>query len=113
MRIPPRINNKKEVKPSAEAILNKQIGTLAHIVTSSKDIKDNDDDPPCYKAKQEYVKRLRSGSSHFMNTATYSKLGSIPQPIVFKITEYGKSLKEITAIAGTSTISNPAPRAGE
>lgn len=105
--------NKTEVKPSAEAILDKQIGTLAHIVASSEDIKDNDDNPPCYEAKQEYIKRLNSGSSHFLNTATYRKIGSIPQPIVFKITEYGKSLKETTTIAGTSSIANPAPRAGE
>ncbi len=106
-------SNKKEIKPSAEDILNKQIGNLAYIVASSEEIMDNGNNPPCYEAKQEYVKKLKSGTSHFLNSATYSKLGDIPQPIIFKITEFGISLKETTAVAGTSSIANPAPRAGE
>lgn len=106
-------DNKKEIKPSAEAILDKQISNYAHIVASSNEIKNDDKNPPCYEAKQQYIKKLKSGSSHFLNTATNRKDGSIPQPIVFKITEYGKSLKETTTVAGSSTIANPAPRAGE
>lgn len=105
-------NNKKEIKPSAEAILNKQIGNNAHIIASSNEIKNDGKNPPCYEAKQEYIKKLKSGSSHFLNTATHSKVGSIPQPIVFKISEYGKTLKENATVAGTISISNPAPRAG-
>ena len=106
-------SNKKEVLPCAESILDKQIGSLAHIVASSEEIKDNDKNPPCYQAKQQYINRLKSGSSHFLNTATNSKVGNIPQPIVFKINEYGKTLKEVTTVAGTSSIANPAPRAGK
>lgn len=105
-------DNKKEIKPSSENILDKQIGFKAHIVASSNEIKNDDNNPPCYEAKQEYVKRLKVGSSHFLNTATLSKVGSIPQPIVFKITENGKTLRENATVAGTSSISNPAPRAG-
>ena len=39
-------------------------------------------------------------------------MGSISQPIVFKINENGKTLRENAMVAGTSSISNPAPRAG-
>jgi hypothetical protein len=105
-------DNKKEIKPSAEAILNKQIGFVANVVASSNDIKNDGNNPPCYEAKQQYIKKLNAGSSHFLNTATHNKVGSIPQPIIFKINENGKTLKEITTVAGTLSISNPAPRAG-
>lgn len=104
--------NKKEIKQSAETILNKQIGNYAHVVTSSNEIKNDDKNPPCYEAKQQYIKKLKAGSSHFLNTATHSKEGNIPQPIVFKINEYGKTLRENSIVAGTFSISNPAPRAG-
>lgn len=105
-------DNKKEIKPSAETILSKQIGNLAHVVASSDEIKNDDNNPPCYEAKQQYIKKLKAGSSHFLNTTTHSKLGCIPQPIIFKINENGKTLMEKNVIAGTSSISNPAPRAG-
>ncbi len=105
-------DNKKEIKPSAEAILDKQIGNAAHIVASSNEIKNDDNNPPCYEAKQQYIKKLKSGSSHFLNTAMHSKVGNIPQPIVFKISENGKTLREISTVAGASSVSNPAPRAG-
>ena len=105
-------DNKQEIMPSSEAILNKQLGEKAHIVASSNEIKDDGKNPPCYEARKQYIKILKSGSSHFLNTATYSKEGGIPQPIVFKIDGYGKRLKDITPVAGTSSISNPAPRAG-
>lgn len=105
-------DNKEEIKPSAEAILDKQIGNSAHIIASSNEIKDDNNNPPCYEAKLQYIKKLKSGSSHFLNTDTHSKVGSIPQPIVFKITANGKTLREISTVAGASSISNPAPRAG-
>ena len=106
-------DNKEEIKPSAEAILNKQIGNFAHIVASSDEIKDDGKNPPCYEAKQQYIKKLKAGSSHFLNTASHSKVGSIPQPIIFKINENGKTLVENATVAGTQSISNPAPRAGK
>ena len=81
-------------------------------IASSNEIKNDDNNPPCYEAKQQYIKKLNSGSSHFLNTATHSKVGNIPQPIVFKINENGKTLREISTVAGASSISNPAPRAG-
>ena len=105
-------DNKNEIKPSAEDILNKQIGNSAHIIASSNEIKNDNNNPPCYEAKQQYIKKLKSGTSRFLNTATHRKVGNIPQPIVFKIDEYGKTLKENATVAGATSISNPAPRAG-
>lgn len=106
-------DNKKEIQPSAKAILNKQISNHDHIVVSSDEIKNDDKNPPCYEAKQQYVKMLKADSTHFLNTATHSKIGNIPQPIVFKINEYGKTLVENVTKAGILSISNPAPRAGQ
>jgi len=106
-------SNKEEIKQSAETILNKQIGNYAHVVASANEIKNDDKNPPCYEAKQQYIDKLKTGSTHFLNTATHSKVGGIPQPIIFTINENGKTLKESTTLAGTSSISNPAPRAGQ
>lgn len=92
--------------------MDKQIGNYAHIIASSNEIKNDNNNPPCYEAKQQYVKKLKSDSSHFLNTATHSKVSSIPQPIVFKINENGKTLRENATVAGASSVSNPAPRAG-
>lgn len=105
-------SNKIEIKPSAETILNNQIGNYAHIIASSNEIKDDNINPPCYEAKLQYIKKLKSGSSRFLNTATHCKVGNIPQPIIFKIDEYGKTLKENAIIAGVTPLLNPAPRAG-
>ncbi len=106
-------DNKKEILQTAEIILCQQLGNSAHIIASSNEIRDDGNNPPCYEAKQQYIKQLKAGVSHFLNTATHSKHGSIPQPIVFKINENGKILKASTTVAGASSISNPAPRAGK
>ena len=82
-------------------------------MASSNEIKNDDNNPPCYQAKQQYIKKLKSGSDHFVNTATHNKVGNIPQPIVFKISETGKKLLALTSVAGASSIANPAPRAGQ
>ena len=50
-------DNKNEIKPSAEDILNKQIGNSAHIIASSNEIKNDNNNPPCYEAKQQYIKK--------------------------------------------------------
>lgn len=105
-------DNKEEVKPSAETIMKKQVGTMSYVIASSKEIKDDDDNPPCYEAKKEYKKRL-SNADNFLNTATNDIKNKIPQPIVFKIDKHGKRLATPIVKASESTISRPAPRAGE
>lgn len=59
----------------------------AWVVSSSKKILDDTDNPPHYEAKQEYVAKLGS-SSKFLNTAVHPK-ESKPEPIEFEITSAG------------------------
>jgi hypothetical protein len=106
-------SNKDEIVSSATDILNLQIGNKAFIVASSNDIKDDDNNPPCYKAKQEYKKQLKT-KDNFVNTTVDHNENSVPQPIVFYIDEYGKRKEEFNSnIAGASTYTRPAPRAGK
>lgn len=57
------------------------------IIASSKVIKNNDDNPPHYKAKQEYLKKL-DNKEDFLNTANEPNQNE-PEPIEFEITETG------------------------
>jgi hypothetical protein len=87
------------------AILDYKRGT-AKVIASSKEIKDNDDNPPHYKAKQQYIKKVKV--ENFLNTETYNKKGKTPQPIVFEITKQGpmfpKKTEGSAAVAGTSAL---------
>lgn len=57
------------------------------VIASSKEILDNDDNPPSNVAKKLYVKKV--GKDNFLNTSTAIKVGKTPQPIVFEITPQG------------------------
>jgi hypothetical protein len=82
----------------------------AQIIASSVKIIDNDNNPPCYQAKQEYVKKV--GDGKFKNTAIH-KNEKAPQPLVYTITEDDGLMLEKTAVAAAATIlSSSAPRAG-
>lgn len=107
-------SNKKEVQHSADTIMNHQIGNNSYLVTSSEEIKNNDDkqDPPSYKAKKEYLKRLKD-EDRFLNTATDDVQNNVPQPIVFKVDEHGKRKVSVIRALGSSATSKPAPRAGK
>lgn len=106
-------NKKDEVCESAEEILARQIGDRSYIIASSKEIKEEDQDPPSYQAKKEYKKRLKT-KDNFRNTAVDHKVNVIPQPIVFYIDKHGKRKKEYnTEAAGNSVYNRPAPRAGK
>lgn len=56
--------------------------------------------------------RFLDDKDNFYNTATDKIINGIAQPIVFKINDRGKRKITATAIAGESSISRPAPRAG-
>lgn len=86
-------NNKEKVLQSAEDVLNHQIGNDAYIVSSSKVIKDEKPNPPCFEARKEYKKRLKT-TSNFLNTATYNKENNIPQPIEFNIKKTVITIRE-------------------
>ena len=60
---------------------------IAKVIASCKEIKNNADNPPHYKAKEQYVKKVKD--ENFWNTATKIKVGTTPQPIIFEITKQG------------------------
>ncbi len=77
----------------------------AKVIASSKKILNNDDNPPHYKAKEQYVKKVTA--ENFFNTSTKYVKGVTPQPIVFEVTKYGPVLQPekigTATAAGTST----------
>ena len=105
-------SNKDEVKDSATTILGKQL-PYAHIVTSCTSIKNLDPKavpPPSEEAVKEYKKQLKSGDDHFLNTE--DEYNATKMPIVFKITEYGKTKMKQAVPSIESVVNKPAPRAG-
>lgn len=83
-------SNKDEVQPTSIDVLNKQLGDDAFIVSSSEEIKDDDEETPLpsYRAKKEYRKHLKT-KSKFLNTATDKCIDGISQPIAFSIDDDG------------------------
>lgn len=75
--------------------------TNAKVVATCKEIKNNEDNPPHFKAKQEYVKKV--GESNFINSHDHFEKHDLP--IVFEINDFGhtllkKSLASATGISG-------------
>jgi hypothetical protein len=60
----------------------------AFIVSSSKSIKDDDSDPPCWGAKKEYLSILKGVKGAFFCTGEYPDEKS-PEPLEFKISKEG------------------------
>ena len=81
----PMSEEEKPAKASLK-ILDYKRGS-AKVISSCKEIKNDDDNPPHYRAKQEYIKKV--SSNNFLNTATHIKIGKTPQPIIFEITSQG------------------------
>lgn len=84
----------------------------ARVIASSKDIIQNDDNPPHYEAKKQYVNKV--GVDNFLNTETFAKVGKTPQPIIFEVTNQGPmhpKKKEGSAINAASgalgVVNNP------
>lgn len=92
------------VRTSLQALDYKRLG--AKVIASSKQIKDDEDNPPHYEAKQEYVKKV--GSTNFLNTEVYEVKGRTPQPIVFEVTCQGpvkaKVLEGAAKAVGSASI---------
>jgi hypothetical protein len=76
----------KTPKDSSLTILNKRVGK-GKIIASCKPIKKNDDNPPHYQAKNEYVKKLDK-KEDFIELAKEPK-ESEPKPVIFKVTAQG------------------------
>ncbi|MFR2765354.1 MAG: hypothetical protein ACLTA4_07310 [Clostridium sp.] len=73
-----------------EAFLEKS-KNKAFVISSSKKIKRNDDNPPSYRAKNVYIKHLQD-DERFICTAEYPDEDN-PKPLVMKITSQGVSIK--------------------
>ena len=73
-----------------EAFLEKS-KNKAFVISSSKKIKRNDDNPPSYRAKKVYIKHLQD-DERFICTAEYPDEDN-PKPLVMKITSQGVSIK--------------------
>ena len=78
---------KAEVSADARSALS-QARDGAVIVASSNEIKDDDVDPPCIRAKEEYESILSDVSGEFYNTACYPD-SKEPEPLVFEVTAGG------------------------
>lgn len=104
----PQGNHPEPVKTSLEMLDYKR--GVAKVIASCKEIKNNDDNPPHYAAKEQYVKKVKA--ENFLNTATVIKNGKTPQPIIFEVTaqgpmqpkkKEGSAQNAGTAAAGTLT----------
>jgi hypothetical protein len=81
----------------------------AHIISSSKKIKNEEPNPPHYPAKLEYVDKV--GDAYFRNIAI-NKSETAPKPLEFEISDSGTKLKKVAVAAAAGIISNPSLRAG-
>lgn len=95
----PQEDNPQPV-PSSLEILDYKRG-IAKVIASCKEIKNNTDNPPHYKAKEQYVKKV--GEKNFLNTAIAIKNGMTPQPIVFEITQQGPMLPKKSEGSASAT----------
>lgn len=104
-----------DISESAETMLKDyQIGESAHIISSSDKIEDNDNNPPSYNAMKQYKKHLKDKDNfHCVADTNIDKKTKVPQPIVYKISNRGKTLERKNMSATESVISAPAPRAGK
>lgn len=78
------------VESSKNLIKNHKM-TGAVIIASSKQIKDDDDNPPHYPAKEEYVKLI--GSDKFISLAEQPDSKN-PKPVVYEVTSTGFQRKD-------------------
>ena len=75
-----------EPKDYSLKILDYKVGS-GKIIAPSKPIKDNDDTPPHFPAKEEYLKKV-SNAKDFIELAKYPN-EKAPKPYVFEITAQG------------------------
>lgn len=81
----------------------------AYVVASSVKIEDNDNNPPHFQAKEQYVNKV--GSGFFRNTAT-NKNSKAPEPLEFTIDSSGIRLLKSEGLAALGILGNSTPRAG-
>ncbi|MGB0720975.1 MAG: metallohydrolase [Gammaproteobacteria bacterium] len=79
--------------PAKSALSQTRVG--AYLVSSSKEIKDDDNDPPCIRAKREYVAIANEARGRFTRVAG-------TQPSKYLITRNGPRLETASATIGAS-----------
>ena len=75
----------------------------ALIIASSKPIKDDDSDPPCIRAKREYMSIVDGDEDRFYCTGEYPK-ESAPEVLEFVITSLGPEKKSRTLISASAAL---------
>lgn len=90
----------KTPKETSLKILDKRVGK-GKIIASCKKIKDNDDNPPHHKAKEEYHGKLDK-KADLIELAKEPK-ESEPKPVVFKITSQGPVREDTNQQGSAST----------
>lgn len=81
----PQKDNPDPVQSSLDILGYARTGAM--VIASSKLIKNNEDNPPHYQAKKQYINKLE-GSDHFLNTASEPDEKN-PEPIIFEVTAKG------------------------
>jgi hypothetical protein len=79
----------------------------AVVIASCKPILDDDDNPPHYPAKEEYVAIVTT--KNFYNLATANLKGKTPQPVIYEVTPNGpmkpKRQEGTATVAGSAGLS--------
>jgi hypothetical protein len=86
-----------EVSDDARSALS-QTRSGAYIVASSCPILDDDNDPPCIRAKREYEAIAKAASGKFLNTSVHPSEKN-PEPMAFEVTSGGVKAKWKVAAA--------------
>ncbi|HOV88272.1 MAG TPA: hypothetical protein PLM79_18090 [Syntrophobacteraceae bacterium] len=94
-----------QVSKDAKSALS-QARDGAYIVSSSKPIKDDDSDPPCWGAKQEYLSILKGVKGEFFCTGEYPDEEE-QEPLQFKVFKEGPQppAKKSAPVEGASVLS--------
>lgn len=86
-----------------------QVANQGFVVSSSKEIKDNDDNPPSFEAKKKYLAILRehggSADSRFLNPDTHSN--GKAAPVVFDFDVGGFKLQPSGGVSATAKAHGP------
>jgi len=82
----PATDKDAKVDPDAKEALSQTDG--GYVVVSSKPIKDNDDNPPSHRAKEEYIKIVDNDRDRFKCTGEEPDTDA-PEPLTFKFTSQG------------------------
>jgi|LSQX01.1.fsa_nt_gb hypothetical protein len=84
---------------SSKNLITKHKTSGAVIIASSKQIKDDDDNPPHYPAKEEYIKLI--GSDKFISLAEEPDSKN-PKPVIYEVTSSGFQRKDKNQQTGST-----------